>query len=54
MAEIRAKRAKQEAREQAKAEKLRRLFERDGAMELLLTLGLSEHDGDGDESGHDQ
>ncbi len=42
MAEIRADRAEREAREKAKADRLRQSFERDGGIGLLI-LCLSEH-----------
>ena len=51
MAEVRAERAEQEAREKAKAEEFRRLLERDGGMSLL-TLCSSEHGSNDDKGAH--
>ncbi|MGI8405758.1 MAG: hypothetical protein ACR2OE_13515 [Thermomicrobiales bacterium] len=53
MEKIRAERAEQEAREKAKADRLRQLFERDGGM-ILLTLCSSEHGPDDDEEARSQ
>lgn len=49
MEEIHIERARQEAREKAKAEELRRWFERDGGM-MLLNLCSSERGADDDEN----
>jgi len=49
MEEIRAERAKQEAREKVKADELRQLFEREGDM-ILLNLCTSECGADDDKS----
>lgn len=50
MAEIRAVRAEQEAREKEKADRFRQSFERDGGIGLLI-LCMGEHDFD-DDDGH--